>query len=39
MKNEQCKVRKEIINVNTNNPVFHPVIHMPDCVFQMLLKT
>ena len=24
MKNQQCKVREEVINVNTNNPVFYP---------------
>ena len=24
MKNQECKVREEIINVNTNNPVFYP---------------
>ena len=23
MKNQECKVREEVINVNTNNPVFH----------------
>ena len=24
MKNQKCKIRKEVINVNTNNPVFYP---------------
>ena len=24
MKNQNCKVREEVINVNTNNPVFYP---------------
>ena len=24
MKNQECKVREEVINVNTNNPVFYP---------------
>ena len=24
MKNEECKVRPEIINVNSNEPVFYP---------------
>ena len=24
MKNQECKVRKEVINFNTNNPVFYP---------------
>ena len=24
MKNQQCKVRPEIINVNSNEPVFYP---------------
>ena len=24
MKNQECKVREEVINVNINNPVFHP---------------
>ena len=24
MKNQECKVREEVINVNTNNPVFCP---------------
>ena len=24
MKNQECKIRKEVINVNANNPVFYP---------------
>ena len=24
IKNEECKVRPEIINVNSNNPIFYP---------------
>ena len=24
MKNQKCKIRPEVINVNTNNPVFYP---------------
>ena len=24
MKNQECKIRPEIINVKTNNPVFYP---------------
>ena len=24
MENQECKVREEVINVNTNNPVFYP---------------
>ena len=24
MKNRQCKVRSEIININSNNPMFYP---------------
>ena len=24
MKNQECKVRREIINVNSNEPVFYP---------------
>ena len=24
MKNQECKIRPEVINVNTNNPVFYP---------------
>ena len=24
MKNQECKTRPEVINVNTNNPVFYP---------------
>ena len=24
MKNQECKVRLEIINVNSNNPIFYP---------------
>ena len=24
MKNQECKVRPEIININTNNPFFYP---------------
>ena len=23
MKNQECKIREEVINVNTNNPVFY----------------
>ena len=48
MNNQECKVRLEIINVNSDEPVFHPfslnavvavtisVIHMQKCVFLML---
>ena len=25
MKNQQCKIRPEIVNTNSNNPIFHPV--------------
>ena len=25
MKNQECKVRPEIINVNSNEPIFYPV--------------
>ena len=24
MKNQECKVRPEIVNVNSNNPIFYP---------------
>ena len=24
LKNQECKVRPEIININSNNPIFHP---------------
>ena len=24
MKNEECKVRPEIVNINSNNPIFYP---------------
>ena len=24
MKNQECKIRPEIININSNNPIFHP---------------
>ena len=24
MKNQECKLREEVVNVNTNNPVFYP---------------
>ena len=24
MKNQECEIRPEVINVNTNNPVFYP---------------
>ena len=24
MKNQECKVRQEIININSNNPMFYP---------------
>ena len=42
VKNQECKVREEVVNVNTNNPVeivIISMIHMLDYVFQMLLKT
>ena len=26
MKNKECKVRPEIINVNSNEPVFYPLV-------------
>ena len=25
MKNQECKVRPEIVDVSSNNPIFHPV--------------
>ena len=25
MKNEECKVRSEIISINSDNPIFHPL--------------
>ena len=25
MKNQECKVREEIININSNNPIFYPL--------------
>ena len=24
MKNQECRVRPEIVNINSNNPIFHP---------------
>ena len=36
MKNQECKVRPEIININSNNPIFYPFsvkIHMQEFVF------
>ena len=24
MKNQECKIRPEIININSNNPIFYP---------------
>ena len=24
MKNQECKTRPQVINVNSNNPIFHP---------------
>ena len=51
MKNQTCKVREEVININTNNPVLYPFsVEVNKCngncnnindpfVFQMLLKT
>ena len=24
MKNQECKIRPEVININNNNPIFHP---------------
>ena len=48
MNNQKCKIRSELINVNTNEPVFYPykkavlillMIHMLNYMFLMLLKT
>ena len=46
MNNQECKVRPEIININSNEPSFYPysvviisMIHMQNYVFLMLLKT
>ena len=25
IKNEECKVRPEIVNINSNNPIFYPL--------------
>ena len=24
IKNQECKLRQEIVNINSNNPIFHP---------------
>ena len=24
MKNQECKIRPEIVNINSNNPILHP---------------
>ena len=24
MKNQECKIRSEVININSNNPIFYP---------------
>ena len=46
MNNQECKVRPEIININSNKSLFNPynvkiilMIHMQNYVFIMLLKT
>ena len=51
MKNQECKIRSKIIDVSTDEGLFYPssievnkgsrssMIHMLNCVFQMLLKT
>ena len=49
MKNQECKIRSEIINVNTNEPMFYPysikavvillMTHMLNYVFLIQLKT
>ena len=50
MNNQEYKVRPEIVNVNSNKPVFYPfikavavatisMIPMQNCLFLMLLKT
>ena len=42
LKNQECKVRSEIVNINSNNPMFYPfsvkiviilMIHMQRFVF------
>ena len=51
MNNQECKVRPEIVNINSNEPIFFPFstkcsgscsninLHMQNHVFLMLLKT
>ena len=49
MNNQECKIRPEIINLNTNKPMFYPysikaviiqsMIHMLKYVFVTTLKT
>ena len=29
MKNQEFKTRPQVININSNNPIFHLLIHMP----------
>ena len=35
MKNQECKVREEVINFNTNNPVFYPFNNSVFCPFNV----
>ena len=48
MNNQECKIRSEKIDINSNKPTFYPystevnkcsLIHIQNYVFLMLLKT
>ena len=39
MKNQECKVRPEIININSNNPMFYPFSIKVNMVIVIILMT
>ena len=39
IKNQECKVRPEIININSNNPMFYPFSVKVNMVIVIILMT
>ena len=39
MKNQECKVRPEIVNINSNNPIFYPLRQINVVVIVIILMT
>ena len=39
MNNQECKVRPEIVNVNSNDPVFYPFLKQVNVVVVVIILT